>query len=1101
MKILFCALCLISFIAIPVFGQVEANTSYKSKAIKFLPNRGQIADKSYKPRPDVLFHVEGKGIYLKDNGITYVMVDSTDAIKKMVERLEVERDMDLSLDNNGIFSLGVELTKEISISTHQISMVFKGMNAGFNVKKSSKSMDYLNYYMEQCPDGVEKVYSYLEITYQNAYDGIDIQFFGNETGDLKYDYIIAPYADPSQIKLEWLGADSVFINEKGELVVDNQVKAFKESLPKVYQLLDKDTLLIEAQYKLEHLAGHYYVSFDLGNYDPENSLIIDPWITNYGGENPDGARNVSTDKLGNVLVTGYTFSTLEIAEDGYLEVFGGVIDGFVAKLNPLGDRLWGTYYGSSNNDDMVSSAADSDNNVICVGYTESNTGIAFDGYQMTKMGISDGFMVKFDPAGIRIWSTYYGGEATDLFFDVRVSSNDDIYAVGYSSSLSGVASPGAFQTVYAGGQDLFLAKFNSDGDRIWATYCGGEDNEYGGGMGLEPDGTAYIAGTTRSITGIATAEAHQDTYAANRDAFLVKFDPAGNRVWGTYFGTEYQESGADAITDTLGNVYLCGDTYSETGMSFAGNQMTNAGPGDDDDSYFAREAYLAQFDEAGVLIWATYVGGSNEDYGYSVVVDEETNNVIYTGDTYSSDYPTTGCAVQPSINPAYGENAFIAQFEVDGALYCASYFGKDHEEATTVAIFDCYLYLSGSTPSNIATPGVHQNFFGGGPNDAFIAQLYKYSCSLDLPDFTLVSSQTDVTNCIICDGTATVSVLSEDNCFDDKTITYRWSNGEEFLNSTETSSTVTDVCATDDFWVEVELGCGFFDTLFFDFTGGAGFPEADFSATNVCLGETVNFNNLSTGTIISYEWDFGDGSTSDLENPSHAYSDLGTYLVTLTIENEEGCIHVQSYEIIIFPSFSVDVYSLVCYDSLYTFPDGVQTQITEDLEEVTYLETIGGCDSVITTHITILDGYIQYDTVYTSYNSSVLFPDGETQLITEKTEHISVFESGALCDSIIHTAVLITVFDFLPPNIFTPEGDSKNDLFYFPSEGIASFECVIVNRWGIQVFKFNSITDKWDGVNSSNGKECVSGVYFYTYSGVFIQGDTFEGQGSLQLIR
>ena len=96
-------------------------------------------------------------------------------------------------------------------------------------------------------------------------------------------------------------------------------------------------------------------------------------------------------------------------------------------------------------------------------------------------GIEDGFIAKMTAGGQRIWGTYYGGELSDSFWSCCVDSTGNIYAVGMTNSLTEIASNGAHQTTYGGGNtDAFLVKFNTNGQRLWATYYGGtgSDQDY-----------------------------------------------------------------------------------------------------------------------------------------------------------------------------------------------------------------------------------------------------------------------------------------------------------------------------------------------------------------------------------------------------------------------------------------------------------------------------------------------------------------------------------------------------------------------------------------------------------------------------------------------
>jgi gliding motility-associated-like protein len=97
--------------------------------------------------------------------------------------------------------------------------------------------------------------------------------------------------------------------------------------------------------------------------------------------------------------------------------------------------------------------------------------------------------------------------------------------------------------------------------------------------------------------------------------------------------------------------------------------------------------------------------------------------------------------------------------------------------------------------------------------------------------------------------------------------------------------------------------------------------------------------------------------------------------------------------------------------------------------------------------------------------------------------------------------IIYDPLEFTPVNIFSPDGDGVNDVFTFEfwSQAVATFECTIVNRWGIVVNVMDDITDEWDGTDMS-GSPCTDGIYFYTYSGVATNGDTFSGQGTVHIV-
>jgi hypothetical protein len=168
----------------------------------------------------------------------------------------------------------------------------------------------------------------------------------------------------------------------------------------------------------------------------------------------------------------------------------------------------------------------SDQSVCLTGFTISPDYISTPGsHQPMPGGDYDAFLVKFDPAGVRIWGTYYGGVYQDGGLALGSFSNSDIFFGGFALSPDQISTPGTWQTSIAGGTDGFLARFTSGGVRLWGTYYGGEGDDAGyAGLSSGSD-TIYLAGYAGSLDEIATAGSHQNLFSGgDRDGFLVKFN-------------------------------------------------------------------------------------------------------------------------------------------------------------------------------------------------------------------------------------------------------------------------------------------------------------------------------------------------------------------------------------------------------------------------------------------------------------------------------------------------------------------------------------------------------------------------------------------------
>jgi len=475
---------------------------------------------------------------------------------------------------------------------------------------------------------------------------------------------------------------------------------------------------IQANWTLQNATT---VSYQIENYNPTLDITIDPpvrlWGTYYGGSDSDYGYSCTTDAIGNVYLAGLTNGTTAISTTGaHQTASGGLGDAFLVKFDSAGTRLWGTYFGGSAGEYGISTTTDTNGNVYLTGWTESTTSISTVGaHQTVYGGSSDAFLVKFDASGTLIWGTYLGGTSYDYGYLCMAEASGNINLIGFTSSTVDIATTGAHQSTFGGGWDAFLVKFDASGTRLWGTYYGGSSDEYGYSCMTDVSGNVYLSGKTKSSTGIASSVAHQTTNGGGTDAFLVKFDASGTRLWGTYYGGTSDEDGRSCTIDATGNVYLAGGTLSSNAIATSGAHQTTAGGSND--------AYLAKFDVSGNRLWGTYYGGSGEDYLACCVTDLN-NNVFITGKTNSNSAIATIGAYQTTFVGLF--DAFLVQFDGLGTRVWGTYYGGGGEEYGLSCITDATndLYMAGYTEDStvIATTGAHQTIYGG----AFDAFLVKF---------------------------------------------------------------------------------------------------------------------------------------------------------------------------------------------------------------------------------------------------------------------------------------------------------------------------------------------------------------------------------------
>lgn len=403
------------------------------------------------------------------------------------------------------------------------------------------------------------------------------------------------------------------------------------------------------------------------------------------------------------------------------------------------ERSWATYYGGENTI-ILDNATDSQGNIYIVGYMEGEssylenfiTNNAFQQYY--GGGPLDGFVAKFNPDGLLVWSTFFGGTASDKINTIAIDSDDNIFIAGETTS-DGMATTGAFRTIRTGLNDGFLAAFNTSGIRLWSTYYGGIYNDSFSGIDCDNIGGIYLFGKTSSPGNITTANSFNENFVPNTEIsdpeldyknFIVKFSTDGIRQWGTYYGTniENNSSTITGISNNSTGFYVVGyaiDTSQTSYFATPGcHQSFNsnvAGIGID--------MFLSRFDSNGSRLWSTYFGGSLSDkpvafgtggYGTNLKNVKAVSNFVYiAGTTNSNNNIATANVFQP-VKQNYSN--FIAKFNDIGTRQWGTYLGNSPPSGSgngtqyTLLNVDQEgeIFISGGTTfSDIASPGSHQS--------------------------------------------------------------------------------------------------------------------------------------------------------------------------------------------------------------------------------------------------------------------------------------------------------------------------------------------------------------------------------------------------------
>lgn len=363
------------------------------------------------------------------------------------------------------------------------------------------------------------------------------------------------------------------------------------------------------------------------------------WATYFGGNGTDGLSGIAADKNGFLYVTGATNSTSGIATDSAFQTQygGGQSDIVLAKFSNDGQLLWSTYYGGNSVDGTWPSIQDfviayitvsEDNSIYVSSITSSQKNIAtVDAHQEILGGDIDVCLIKFDTSGHRIWGTYYGG--SNLEYPTQPQTEKEfVYFGGGTESTSRIATNGSHQVSKGNGNDGFLAKMTSSGQRVWGTYFGQNGYDEMNNLITDNIGSIYCIGTTSSNVQIATTGTDQPSIGGQFDGFLVKFDKSGKRLWGTYIGGFNNEYFFGLKLDKNGNILVAGmaDGSSDQLCTQDAFQPKYGGG--------TFDAIVAIYNTDGQKLFASYFGNKGNDRAFIILQDDD-SSIFLAGETSS----------------------------------------------------------------------------------------------------------------------------------------------------------------------------------------------------------------------------------------------------------------------------------------------------------------------------------------------------------------------------------------------------------------------------------------------------------------------------------
>lgn len=586
------------------------------------------------------------------------------------------------------------------VSPTALHMQFAGTNGNAEVAAKQPLPGHTNYMIgNDSSRWVRNVPQFARVQYRNLYPGVDLDFYGKQ-GRMEYDFEVNPGADPTSIKLQFSSAKNLRIAANGDLVIALADREIRFQAPHLYQASPVSNHDVSGRFVL---LAQDQAGFEVGNYDRSHALIIDPVLTfstYFGGSGAESCSAitgatfvphcpaVAVDSVNRVYLAGATTSATGFPTPTSpvttIPPGGGNSDVFVARITNNGTALaldFLTFIGGSGTDYPVGVAVDSGFNVYLAGNTTSNDFPTMSTGFQTSVPVAGNhvFFTELNSSfGGPVYSTFLAGGGVDTASDMALDTQGRAYIFGTTTSTTSTppfpTTTGALQTSALAANQFFFSKLNSNlngpNSLLYSTFLGGSSPAngvvMGGGIAVDANLNVYMAGGT-TFTDMPLVNAFQAANAGGFDVWAAKLSaPANNTqqytpVYETYFGGTGDDI-AYGVTSDSGStdMYITGSTTSPaiSPVSTApALQSTYAGGTDAFLTKFGGTTTVGTTQGAVQLIYFTYLGGTGQDLGLSVVTDTN-QNAYMTGLTTSGSLPNPNPLFQ---SPGGGTDAFFAR--------------------------------------------------------------------------------------------------------------------------------------------------------------------------------------------------------------------------------------------------------------------------------------------------------------------------------------------------------------------------------------------------------------------------------------------------------
>lgn len=852
-----CLVCLIALVvSVSAWGRHVRDTLGAGTAVQFVENLGQ-----WDSQVKFEAQLHGAALFLESDGITVALCEH-------LPHPAPHRDLP---------------------RMHAYKMHFVGAEPVLPTGTDRQS-SYNNYFLGNDPSRWRShVGLYLSAHYTGLYPGVDLEIYGGQAA-MKYNFIVNPGADPSQIALRYEGADGISLNGAGDLIIKTSVRDIVEVKPYVFQRIGGKEREVKSRWRVKGNT----VTIELGVYDPDEELVIDPVL----------------------IFSTYTGSTAD---------------------------NWGTTAAFDSGKNTYTAGL-----VFGIGYP-----VSLGAYQPAPDSSSSNFVdvgiFKFDTLGQnRLYATYLGGSSFDMPHSMFVNTFDELIIMGTTGSDNFPTTAGAYQTEHNGGaqldyegssqmrythgSDIFVSRLSADGTQLQAsTYIGGSGNDglnyrswynevrhvgssyvYGFMAGNDSlynnygDGArgeiitdnlnnVYVGSTTLSTDFPTSPGCLQPIQGrilgvpgSHQDGVVFKLDHnLRTLLWSTYLGGSVDDAVYSIDVDSAYNLLVCGGTNSPNFPVTEGAWQTSYGGGNAD-GFVSKISYNGDR-----LMASSFVGNNLYDQLYFVRTGRH-DEVFLFGQTKPAD---NSYFIHNAAYSVYNSGMLLMRMRPDlSDRVWSTLFGTPGRINLSPTAF------AADICNRVYAVGWGRDFVGYDMGEGPVSWRTRgttgmetttnaWSDSTDGQDFYIIS---------IDDAASHLEYATFFGELNDAANPSR--NGADHVDGGTSrfdrlATLYQSVCGscggsngfptTAGAWSDSNRSSNCNNALF-RFNVNDNFPVAEFiPPTAGCAPYTVGFRN--TGRGASFHWDFGDGTTSTDREPTHTYTAGGLYTVTLIAYLPGGC--------------------------------------------------------------------------------------------------------------------------------------------------------------------------------------------------------------------